>query len=90
VVTRRDAHDILVATGMDAKESRFERILSSIPVISLNSADNDSLDPMQSHIELKKYILLGAINSCRVQPRVNLIALSQNRFERDHAISRNR
>jgi hypothetical protein len=78
VVSRVDAHDILVATGMDIKQSRFERMLFGILVMSLSSTDNESLDPMQSHTELKNNMLLGAINSCNVQPRVNLLALSQN------------
>jgi hypothetical protein len=78
VVSRVDAHDILVATGMDVKVSRLKRIPSEIPVILLSSTDNESLDPMQFHTELKNNILLGASSSYNVQPRVNLVDPRQN------------
>jgi hypothetical protein len=44
----------------------------------LNSTDNESLDPMQFHTELKNNMLLGASSSCNVQPRVNLVDPRQN------------
>ena len=72
VVIRFAAHDILRATHTDERASSCCNMPKLTPVISDIWERRLALVPTWFHCESKKCVSKGAINSCKVQPRVNL------------------
>jgi hypothetical protein len=71
VIVRFDAHDIRLATENTTDSTSLSRSLFGIPVISLMAASNLRFSEIRSHSLEKNMTVAGAINSCKVQPRVN-------------------
>jgi hypothetical protein len=72
VVLRFEAHDSFCATQNSEMEHSLRSNFESILVIADSSAAIVVLNPRLFHLASKNRTFFGAINSCKVQPRVNL------------------